>query len=77
MTTTHIRNTIAGAAIAALSATSLLFLGAGTAQAIQDVSDGAMRIIIATSIPQPGPGIVDPGSRMAPGVGDKHPQAHR
>jgi hypothetical protein len=70
MNTTHIRTksvtAALGAALAAVAAPALLFLGAGTAHAIQDVND----IIDPGStvgIEDPGirpPMIIDPGSKV-------------
>lgn len=84
MTTTHLRTKFivaAGAAIAGAAAPALLFLGAGTAQAIQDISQrGGIAIIndlptprtcgsCAGFNPQPDPpGYPDPGSRL--GISD-------
>src|SRR5688572_17144678 len=84
MTTTHVRTKFAvavGAAIAGAAAPALLFLGAGTAQAVQDISErGAVAIIDNLPTPRncPGcggfnpqpdtPGYPDPGSTV--GVGD-------
>ena len=84
MTTTHTRTKFAvavGAAIAGVAAPALLFLGAGTAQAIQDVSErGGIAIIddlptprdcgqCGELNPQPDPpGFPDPGNRV--GISD-------
>jgi hypothetical protein len=54
-----------GATIAGVTAPALIFFGAGTAHAIQDVSDFPPRITVAESNPQPDtPGILDPGSKV-------------
>ena len=68
MTTTHTRTKLitaaVGAAIAGAAAPALLFLGAGTAQAIQDISErGAVAII--HDLPTP---------RQCPGCGGFNPQ---
>jgi hypothetical protein len=64
MITTNIRSKLVGAAIGALAAPILLLLGAGTAQAIQDINDGVPGITAKSFNPQPGPpGIGDPGIR--------------
>jgi hypothetical protein len=81
MNTTHIRTksltAAVGAAIAGVASSALLFLGAGTAHAIQDVneafvpplvqdvSEGAPGITFGAFNPQPDPpGIIDPGSKV-------------
>jgi len=64
MITTNIRSKVAGAAIGALAAPTLLLLTAGTAHAIQDVSDSVPGITFGAFNPQPDPpGIADPGIR--------------
>jgi hypothetical protein len=83
MTTTHTRTKFAvvvGAAIAGAAAPALLFLGAGTAHAVQDVSErGGFAILDDLPTPRtcPGcgesdaqsdPGNPDPGSRV--GISD-------
>lgn len=59
MNTTHTRKTFVTGAIATVAAPALLFLGAGTAQAMQDANDVA---------PGSTSGILDPGSRV--GISD-------
>jgi hypothetical protein len=76
MTTTHTRTklvtAVVGAVIAGAAAPALLFLGAGTAQAVQDGESVAIQdseekpdITIGGFNPQPDPpGVIDPGSRV-------------
>lgn len=53
-----------GAAIAGMVAPALLFIGAGTAQALQDVNDRLPWVAVGAFVPQPDPpGVIDPGSR--------------
>jgi hypothetical protein len=92
MTTIHTRTTsvtvAVGAAIATVAAPALLFLGAGTAQALPELSErGGILHDLPTPRdcagcdgfnPQPDPpgypepGVVDPGVRP-PGVIEQHP----
>jgi hypothetical protein len=73
MTTTHTRTKFAvvvGAAIAGAAAPALLFLGAGTAHAIQALSEGVFAPVPAvqdvSDVIDPGSrvGILDPGSKV-------------
>jgi hypothetical protein len=75
MTATHTRSTtfvtaVVGAAIASIAAPALLFLGAGTAHAIQDVSDRTPRdwISFVNPVPEP-PSHPDPESQ-SPMIGN-------
>jgi hypothetical protein len=74
MTATDIRNTsvtaVVGAAIGGIAAPALLFLGAGTAHAVQDVSDRTPRdwISFVNPVPEP-PSHSDPESQ-SPMIGN-------
>jgi hypothetical protein len=70
MNTTQIRTKLVGVAIGAVAAPVLLFLGAGTAQAIQDVNE-ITDPGLSVGIDDPGirpPAIIDPGIKV--GIGD-------
>jgi hypothetical protein len=76
MTITHTRTklvtAVVGAVITGAAAPALLFLGAGTAQAVQDSETVAIQdseekpdLTIGGFNPQPDPpGVIDPGSRV-------------
>lgn len=78
MNTTHTPKKLITAAVGAIvtgaAAPALLFLGAGTAQAVQDSETVAIQdseekpdLTIGGFNPQPDPpGILDPGSRVGP-----------
>jgi hypothetical protein len=74
MTATHTRTTsvtaVVGAAIAGIAAPALLFLGTGTAHAIQDVSERTSRDwgSFVNPVPEP-PSHPDPGSQ-SPTIGN-------
>ena len=69
MNTTHARTTSLAAAIAAVAAPALLFLGVGTAQAAWDVGEAAPGITIGAFNQQPDPpGIGDPGLNPSAGL---------
>ena len=53
-----------GVAIASAVAPAMLFLGSGTAQAIQNVTESAPGVSFGAFVPQPDPpDIIDPGLR--------------
>jgi len=72
MTTTSTRAKFLTVAAASVAAPALLFLGAGTAQAIQDVNEVAPGVTVGAFNPQPGtPGVDDPGIKVGiddPGI---------